>query len=656
MTNLPDTVSPSKNTHVMTAIKRFLSNLQRYVADGQKADILYAHQKDIFYDTAKFLEAGERRGYIDAPTGTGKTVLFVSLVEAFSYKDNNPPKILVVAPTKDLVRQTLGGTLGDKGFAGFAPDLKVGTFYSDTPSSRRALDDQVTITTYASLAKLAAMKTSVRRSDGTFATTITNKVNELYDIIILDEGHKALGYKSRQIIEELDDDKLIIGFSATPDYDHSRRLDSLLPHKIHRLDLKEAIRLNMLSSVVPLAVKAPESAAREFTIGASGEYETKSLKQLIFNGERNTAIVQLAIELIQNGHTPIIACIPGYTMTHPHRIADELSEQKIRLADGSERYVRAHAVTGAMPAASRQRLYAQLEAGEIDALAYIDVLTEGWDSQRANVIINARPTRSLVAARQRMGRVLRNKPDERPALVIDIVDKISSSTAPQVSLADIFELDELAITEPIGVVAPDHLQPTKELLQTILIEYEVLKKVFNLYTQYVSLLETLPKVTHGRAQIEQSGKVRTFATADRLFNRFEVDSLMLDHLKARGIETRQVRSRYEAIDAYDEDQLHDLIADLPDGVRPSNYMIVNDKKYLSVGDLVDVMRTKLAMPDMSYQQVEAVVRHVATHDDDLYFCRRFRARTHRNVLLYTARTMVEFSKIQAIARQLQAAE
>lgn len=80
----------------------------------------------------------------------------MTFAEAFSYQSHTPPKILVVTPTKDLVRQTQGGTKGDKGFAGFAPDMTVGTFYSDTPSGMRGLDAQVTITTYASLAKLAS--------------------------------------------------------------------------------------------------------------------------------------------------------------------------------------------------------------------------------------------------------------------------------------------------------------------------------------------------------------------------------------------------------------------------------------------------------------------------------------------------------------------
>lgn len=632
----------------ITPAVRFLTNLKRYVADGQKADVLYQHQKNIFDDTARFLESGEKRGYIDAPTGTGKTVLFVSLAEGFSYQDSQPPKILVVTPTKDLVRQTLGGTKGDKGFAGFAPDLKVGTFYSDTPAKQRHLEEQITITTYASLGKLAAMRRIVHESDGSRTTTLVNQVNDLYDIIFLDEGHKALGESSRQIINELDDDKIIIGFTATPEYTASRSLEQLLPHMIHRLDLKEAITMKMLSPVIPLALPAPKTAVHEFTLGASGEYETRSLKQLIYSAPRNHMIVDLARRFITDGHTPIIACIPGDNMIHPHMLAEQLNTQTVIGKDGQHRPIRACAVTGAMSAASRQKIYAQLETGEIDALAYIDVLTEGWDSQRANIIINARPTRSLVAARQRMGRILRVKADDRPAVALDIVDTISSTTAPQVSMADIFSQEELTSGTPIGEISRHFTAPMDDVAKDIIATYGDCGTVRNLYSQYMLVLETLPKVVRGQAQIKQDGRIRTFATADRLFKRYEIDWFMLRHLKQQGVETRDVRSTYQSIPAYAEDQIEQLIAQLPDGSRQGRGLTVGGRTYANLTDLLVIAQQKHHQPNLTYSVLEKATRRIATKPHDIYLTRYFRARTHRGVALYSARTMVEMSTAQRI--------
>ena len=46
--------------------------------------------------------------------------------------------------------------------------------------------------------------------------------------------------------------------------------------------------------------------------------------------------------------------------------------------------------------------------------------------------------------------------------------------------------------------------------------------------------------------------------------------------------------------------------------------------------------------------VEAVAHEIVKSDDELYFTKRFRARTHRGVVLYTAQTMVSMPVGQAI--------
>lgn len=632
----------------------YLYNLERYIADGKKADVLYEHQKAIINDTAKFLKDGARRGYIEAPTGTGKTVLFVTLAEAFSYHADTPPKILVVTPTKDLVRQTQGGTRGDRGFAGFAPHMSVGTFYSDTPTGMRGLEAQVTITTYASLSKLAAMRIMTTDDQGNRGIKIHNLVNDHFDIIFLDEGHKALGTNSRRIISDINPETLIIGFTATPDYHASRGLESLLPVMIHRLDLKEAIKLKMLSPIIPVALPAPTSVAQEFSISALGEYENTSLKQLIHNEDRNKMTVSIAQQLIQSGNTPIIACIPGDTMAHPNVIADMLSQQYVDDENGVPRFIRVRAITSSIPASARQKIYDELEKGSVDALTYIDVLTEGWDSQRANVIINARPTRSLVAARQRMGRILRTKPDGRPALAIDIIDKISSSTAPQVSMADIFAVDTIENGTPVGDITLTHLPAVQTSMNALFKQYGSVKTIINNYTKYAAMLETLPHMTRGQATVKQDGKIRTFASPGRLFNRLAVDSFALDYLKEHyDIETRTVRRYQEAVNAYDEDQVQTCLAQLPNAVHTGQGLRVGDTAYVSLTELVAITLRKYPFVDATYRDVEERAREIVKSPNDLHFTKRFRARTHRGVMLYTAQTMVSLAIGQSIVRSFR---
>jgi hypothetical protein len=513
----------------------------------------------------------------------------------------------------------------------------------------RGLQSQITITTYASLVKLAVVPTVTIDEHGNPHTKLMNLVDERFDIIFLDEGHKALGTNSRRIIHDINPDMLIIGFTATPDYHASRSLENLLPTMIHRLDLKEAIELNMLSSVIPVALPAPTTSAQEFSIGALGEYENKSLKQLIHNGARNRMVVSLATLLIQAGNTPIIACIPGDTMAHPHLLAEMLSEQFVDDEHGIPRPIRVSAITSSISAAARQKIYAELEKGTIDALAYIDVLTEGWDSQRANVIINARPTRSLVSARQRTGRILRNKPDNRPAFAIDIVDALAANTAPQVSMADIFTLKSITNGTPIGDISPTHTATTKQTVETMFKKYGTVETITNNYTVYAEMLDTLPHLTRGHALIKQDGKVRTFASAGRLFTRLAIDSFALEYLKKnQAMEIRMVRRYHEAVEAYDEEQIQASLASLPDAVHTGMGLRVGDTSYISLNELVNIINRKYPYVDATYKSVETMAHEIVKSDDDLYFTKKFRARTHRGVLLYYAQTMVSIAVGQSI--------
>ena len=259
-----------------------------------------------------------------------------------------------------------------------------------------------------------------------------------------------------------------------------------------------------------------------------------------------------------------------------------------------------------------------------------------------NVIINARPTRSLVSARQRMGRILRVKPDGRPAIAIDIADQVSAATAPQVSMADIFTLDQVVGGLLIGNTTLQQQAHTTAVIDDLVTTYGAINPIKNLYTQYALLLETIPQLSRGQAQIKQDGTIHTFASADRLFKRFGIDCFMLEHLQKGSIDTRKVRSRHEAVDAYSEDEVHERIAELPDAARRGHGLVVDDQKYVTIAELCGIIQHKYESLQPTYDDVIAAIQHTNTPTSSLYFTKRFRARTHRGVALYTAQTMIEF--------------
>ncbi len=634
----PDHTSVSTDAYVHP-LSRFVDNLDRFIADGIKDDVLRPHQRRVFDDVSRFLREGGTRGFIEMPTGTGKTVLFVSMAEAFSYNDPNPPRILVVTPTRDLVRQTEGGPLNQKGFAGFAPAMNVGTFYSDTRRSEREAEPQVTITTYASLRRLANTYVS-QVTDGLRSSSILNRVNENYDIIFFDEGHRAQGVGTREIIESLDSDKMLIGFTATPDYNAERKLESILPVLIHKLDIEESIEMHMLSPVLPLAVRAPSATEYTFSAGPGYDYEKQSLKALIYDTRRNEMIVDMASQAVRQGNSPIVSCIPGDDMTHPQLIADALSRQLTTDSDGKTIPIKAVAITSKMSSKARQTIYQELEAGQVHALAYIDVLNEGWDSQTANVLINARPTRSLLSARQRVGRILRPKTEGRPALAIDIIDSVSSQTTPPATIADVLKRETLQSGEAVGEVSAAFAGPMADLLEQLTQKYERIKTLTNEHTRFMEEIAQLPLAKRGIVKIEQGGQVTTYATLRRLYEKLNVDTFFLDKLKQQDITPHMARVGAQPEETFQESVVHDALVELPSAPASGRYFVEGASEFMSVEDIVAILRSRYKASSIEPRDVLLELKRSAVSVDELRFGKYQWARTHTGRKLYKQRLFI----------------
>jgi hypothetical protein len=81
-------------------------------------------------------------------------------------------------------------------------------------------------------------------------------------------------------------------------------------------------------------------------------------------------------------------------------------------------------------------------------------------------------------------------------------------------------------------------------------------------------------------------------------------------------------------------------------------MMVGSKKYVNLHDLAGIIQRKYNQPDLPLAEFDDVVRGVVTGKDDLIFTKRFRARTHRGVSLYTAQTMIEMNKAEMIVTRI----
>ena len=360
--------------HGLNSVENFL----QIHKEGGEGATLRPEQIPALEALQKFLENGGTEGYMSLPTGFGKTVIFAELVEAL----DRPT--LIVVPSKILVDQTV------ERMEQFAPDVDVGRIYSAAKETGR----QVTIITYASFLR--------RLADGTL-----NPAD--FDVLILDEVHLSLSKARMEAISKFRG-TLKIGYTATDTYSTRKDVSMLLANKIHKVTLRSAIEKKMLSSLRCFIVKTDVDLSG-VGISADGDYDEVEMSKVLDIEARNHSAVQLYQQAF-SGEKAITFCI---NIKHASNVAEAFNK------DG----VTAAVIHGGMSNEEQQELKDKFRSGEITVLCNADLLIVGFDDDEASVCLNLRPTRSLVMAGQRGGRVTRLDPN-RPgkfAIVVDWVDK-----------------------------------------------------------------------------------------------------------------------------------------------------------------------------------------------------------------------------------------
>ncbi|MDO8498409.1 MAG: DEAD/DEAH box helicase [bacterium] len=390
-----DGVSPE----VIVRRLQILNNLDRYVTANRghgKSRVLREKQLAVFRDTHDFLETGETEGYVEAPTGFGKTVLFSEMIRATNQRT------LVVVPTKLLVDQTY------QRLREYNPDLDVGRYFSD----KKERNKQVIVTTYQSLVISCG---GVRPED--------------IDLLILDEVHQSLTNVRIEAVGRFDT-PVKLGFTATPEYTQDKRVENLLNNQIHAVSLREAVETGLLCSFSVFLAETDVDLSN-VSVDQDGDYNDRELEAAINIYSRNKSAVELYRRL--NEERPGLSKAVTYcvSIAHAQEVARVFNEAGIPAA----------AIWSDQDKDERRRILEAYGRGEIKVLTNVNVLTEGFDDPQAALCLNLRPTLSKVVAKQRGGRVLRLDPNNprKHAIVVDYLDRNENKRTAQVTFAQVAE-------------------------------------------------------------------------------------------------------------------------------------------------------------------------------------------------------------------------
>lgn len=229
-------------------------------------------------------------------------------------------------------------------------------------------------------------------------------------LIIIDEAHHCTA-KTYKVLWERFPEATFLGMTATPCRLKKEGFYGLFDRLLTSWSVSRFIKEGWLSLFEYVVTKADSDMmhrVRSLTKrGVDGDYQTKELVSVMDN---RASIEQLYSSYRQYaaGKTGIVYAI---SQVHARHITEYFSEQGVSIA----------CLDATTPEKERGRIVDSFRNGEIDVLASVDVVSEGFDVPHTDFIMLARPTLSLSKYLQQVGRGLRPHEGKAKTIILDNV-------------------------------------------------------------------------------------------------------------------------------------------------------------------------------------------------------------------------------------------
>ena len=239
----------------------------------------------------------------------------------------------------------------------------------------------------------------------------------LFGLVITDECHHATAPTYQAVYDRVNDVRKgkglgpvpHVGLTATPFRTGKDGTPSGLGDAyeaiVYEHGIVEAIEAGDLVRPIGLRI---DTQVELSAVGMRGrDYDPDELAGLIDCEARNEAVADWYVE---NGDGRAFLAF-AVSVAHAERVAAALKA----------RGVACEAVWGDMPSRERRRIVGAFQAGELAGLVSRDLLFEGFDAPRVEVLLALRPTKSPIIRWQLLGRGLRLHPGKTACVVADFV-------------------------------------------------------------------------------------------------------------------------------------------------------------------------------------------------------------------------------------------
>lgn len=322
---------------------------------------------------------------LQMPTGTGKTIVFTSVVrdiQRWCKVHSQESKILIVAHRKELITQA----------SGKLKDIPHGIIMSGIKQELHHMVQVASIQTFMSCRNYETMR------------------HYRFDFIIIDEAHHSIASGYQKLWEMYPHSKKL-GVTATPWRMNHCGFRSLFSEIILSKPIEWFVNEHYLSNYDYISIRRNSETQKVINsidrYGVDGDYLESELSNM-FDCDHIRAELYKSYKKFAEGKKGII-----YAIDRRHAA----NIQSLYASHG----VSIRMIDGTTPAEERQAIINDFKAGIVRIIVNVNIFSEGFDCPDIEFIQLARPTRSLTMYLQQVGRGLRISEGKEKSLILDNV-------------------------------------------------------------------------------------------------------------------------------------------------------------------------------------------------------------------------------------------
>jgi len=350
------------------------------------------------------MSAGNRRTLLVIATGGGKTVTASTIINNAVAKGK---RCLFLAHRKELIEQC-SKTLD-----------RLGVDHGVIKRGHRRRDISKPV-------QVASIQTLIRRSHWEA------------DLIVIDEAHRSCAKTYKDILARYGDSVAVLGLTATPYRLDGKPLGDMYNAMVEVVEVQELVDDGYLIEPTVFGARVADGSPTKkldlsgVGVGSRGDFNPKQLAKAM-------APTILYGELLTNWAKICGGALGAETLWYKDEegrervaqttcdactviFAPNVEKSLEIIAQFKAAGVRAEHIDGETAPGERDRILADLASGKISVVSNVNILTEGWDLPRLEVIVGARPTRSLSLFKQMGGRIMRPDDDARIKFILDHAD------------------------------------------------------------------------------------------------------------------------------------------------------------------------------------------------------------------------------------------